>query len=167
MLLQRSRYSITLILSFLIILIIIMNIRMSDAQCIQASISVRNGGLVIRCAASLALSAFLTSAAATVDLQCSIHSRCQLSVDKEVSTARTLWRSLIDTPCHWEQLNRLKELGMRPSVCVWDNLRVTCYILLLLLLLLLLNIILYNYFFGLVCFRSPHVRQEADQTIIN
>ena len=76
----------------------IVNIHMSDTQWIQASTPVRNGGLGIRRAASLALPAFLASAAATSDLQCSILSRFQLSVDKEVATARTHWRSLIDTP---------------------------------------------------------------------
>ena len=50
----------------------------------------RKGGLSIRRAASLALPAFLASAAATSDLQCSMLSRCQLSVDKEVYTARSL-----------------------------------------------------------------------------
>ena len=76
----------------------IVNIHMSDTQWIQASTPVRNGGLGIRRASSLAFPAFLASAAATSDLQCSILSRFQLFVEKEVSTARTFWRSLIDTP---------------------------------------------------------------------
>ena len=61
----------------------------------------------------ISCTSFLASAAATLDLQCSILLQFQLSVDK-VSTARTLLRSLIDTPRHWDRLNRLKELGMRP-----------------------------------------------------
>ena len=54
---------------------------------------------------------------------------------------------------------------LRTFTYKWDNLKVTCYI--LLLLLLLLNIVLYNYFFGLVYFRSNDVRPEADRSIIN
>ena len=71
----------------------------------------RNGGLGIRRAASLALPAFLVSAAATSDLQRSIISRCQLSVDEEVITARIL--SLIDIP---EPMEHLKS-----SQRAWDG----------------------------------------------
>ena len=87
---------------------------MSHIQRLQASVPVRNGGLAIRRAVSLALPAILASAAATSDFQCFILSRCQLSVDKEVSTARTLWCSLIDTPASLRPLESSQRASDTP-----------------------------------------------------
>jgi hypothetical protein len=47
----------------------ILNVDLSDEKWLQASLPVKDGGLGIRCAATLALSAFLASAASTRELQ--------------------------------------------------------------------------------------------------
>ena len=61
----------------------IVNVELSDAQRLQASLSVRHGGLGIRTAQMLAPSAFLASAASTHNLQQSILPECVSSVDDE------------------------------------------------------------------------------------
>ena len=92
----------------------VVNIYMSNTQCLQARASMRNGDLGIRHAASLALSVILASAVATLDIQCSILSRCYLGVDKEVTTACKLWFSHIHTLTQWASLKHLRQLWMSP-----------------------------------------------------
>ena len=69
----------------------ITNTDLTDAQWIQASLPVRNGGLGVRRVSSLAPSAFLASAAGTRDLQELILSRCDASVDSAVDRVLNEW----------------------------------------------------------------------------
>lgn len=78
----------------------ICNSEISDMQFLQASLPVRDGGLGIRRASSLALSAFLASAAATSDLQSSILADCGvISCDPHVADMRLVWCSLSSADC--------------------------------------------------------------------
>src|SRR6218665_3838161 len=52
----------------------ILNISFTDTQWLQATLPIRLGGLGIRRASSLALPAFLASAAFTSEIQCASHS---------------------------------------------------------------------------------------------
>ena len=61
----------------------ITNSLLFDIQWLQASLPIRDGGLGIRRATSLALSAFLASAASTSDLQHDILSSCWSTPDAE------------------------------------------------------------------------------------
>jgi hypothetical protein len=78
---------------------IITNTELSDIQWIQASLPVRNGGLGIRRAASLAPSAFLASAAGTRDLQESILARCQPSTDETIDHCLAVWKDRHNSAC--------------------------------------------------------------------
>ena len=79
----------------------ITNSNLSDIQWIQASLPVKEGGLGIRRVASLASSAFLASAAGTLDLQESILGRCSQphSTDQAVTTVSAHWSSTYNLPC--------------------------------------------------------------------
>src|SRR3954470_21266615 len=70
-----------------------------DLQWMQASLPVRNGGLGIRRVASLAPSAFLASAAKTLDLQVLILTRCSTIPDQSVVALSALWSSTHNLPC--------------------------------------------------------------------
>ena len=73
----------------------ILNVDLNDDQWIQASLPGRNGGLGIRSAQMLASSAFLASAASTLELQQSIlPPRIQTLVDKSTETAEISWAAL-------------------------------------------------------------------------
>ena len=58
----------------------ITNSNLSDTQWLQASLPVRDGGLGIRRVASLALPAYLASAAGSRPLQSQILSSCSLNI---------------------------------------------------------------------------------------
>ena len=77
----------------------ITNLNLSDGQWKQANLPVRDGGLGIRRAASLAPSAFLASAASTRDLQELILVRCEASSDSSVDTMRSWWESEHSLAC--------------------------------------------------------------------
>ena len=94
----------------------IVNIHMSDIHWLQASISVKSGGLGIRRAVSLALPAFLASAVATSDLQPAILYRGIQVVDKEVKWARSLWCSLTTTSTHVGPLQTSQRAWDAPMV---------------------------------------------------
>ena len=68
----------------------ILNVQLSDLQWMQASLPVHMRGLGVRSASSLASSAFLTSAVATLPLQDEILLAPSLAgvEDKDVSNAR-------------------------------------------------------------------------------
>jgi len=71
----------------------ILNVNLSDDQWNQASLPVRDGGLGIRSAASLATSAFLASAARTNDLQARILSQAVVTIQQEiVETTLQKWK---------------------------------------------------------------------------
>ena len=74
----------------------ILNVQLSDLQWMQASLPVHMGGLGMRSACSLASSAFLASAAATLPLQDEILLASSLARvdDKDVSNARATWNGL-------------------------------------------------------------------------
>ena len=73
----------------------ILNVDLNDDQWAQASLPVRNGGLGIRSAQMLAPSAFLASAASTLELQQSIlPSSIQTQVDKSTESAEISWAAL-------------------------------------------------------------------------
>jgi hypothetical protein len=69
----------------------ITNTDLTDLQWIQASLPVKNGGLGIRRVASLAPSAFLASAAGTLDLQESILGKNSTSTDTAVNETLDFW----------------------------------------------------------------------------
>src|SRR5213080_4788539 len=77
----------------------ITNSNLSDIQWTQASLPVKDGGLGIRRVASLATSAFLASAAGTLDIQDQILNSCQSLPDHSVTTARTTWSTCHNLPC--------------------------------------------------------------------
>ena len=71
----------------------ITNCDFSDLQWIQASLPVRDGGLGIRRVASLALPAFLASAASTLSLQADILSSCTPSDNNFFQSCLLSWSS--------------------------------------------------------------------------
>jgi len=71
----------------------ITNCDFSDLQWIQASLPVRDGGLGIRRVASLALLAFLASAASTLSLQADILSSCTPSGNNFFQSCLLSWSS--------------------------------------------------------------------------
>ena len=75
----------------------ITNSKLSDIQWTQACLPIRDGGLGIRRASSLALPAFLASAASSAALQASILGNHAVVPDSSVETARQTWSSMYDT----------------------------------------------------------------------
>ena len=76
------------------------NIALDEEQWLQASLPVRLGGLGIRRVSSLALSAFLASAAGTPSLQARILSKCFVSsYDPLFVSASQRWREITNLPC--------------------------------------------------------------------
>ena len=67
---------------------------MSDLAWIQASQQIRCGGLGVRSVEMLASSAFLASAAATLDLQSAILARCQPASDPFIAPTLEIWEAL-------------------------------------------------------------------------
>ena len=82
----------------------IVNVNISDLQWIQATFSIKDGGLGIRSVSTLAPSAFLASAAGTYELQSSILLRKSLPVtsssralDTAVDEALSIWQARYET----------------------------------------------------------------------
>jgi len=69
------------------------NSDLSDIQWLQASLPVRDGGLGVRRVSSLALPAFLTSAASTLFLQGDIFAGCTCSEDSSLQSYLSDWSS--------------------------------------------------------------------------
>jgi len=69
----------------------ITNLNLSDIQWLQASLPVKDGGLGVRCVSSLAIPAFLASAASTLSLQADLLSGCVSSDDSYFQTYLTFW----------------------------------------------------------------------------
>src|SRR6218665_579223 len=73
----------------------ILNVDFYDDRWLQASLPVRDGGLGVRCASTLALSAFLASAASTTKLQTCILPKESAETPYElVSSALKAWVTL-------------------------------------------------------------------------
>ena len=68
---------------------------LSDSQWLQASLPVKDGGLVVRRVTSLAPSGFLASSAATETLQLQLlhHSLAVTTTDRAVDTVKNMWSS--------------------------------------------------------------------------
>ena len=77
----------------------ITNSSISDIQFIQASLPVKDGGLGIRRVTSLAPSAFLASAAGTLNLQEQILAQSTSLNDKHVERIRSNWTTTHNQPC--------------------------------------------------------------------
>ena len=71
----------------------IANVDISDTEWTQASLPIRYGGLGIRKVRSLALPAYLASAASTSDLQSLILSSCSCTTDTFYDSYLSLWQS--------------------------------------------------------------------------
>src|SRR6218665_2545902 len=73
----------------------ILNVELSDEKWLQASLPVKDGGLGIRSAATLALSAFLALAASTSELQANLlPPESEDIADDLVNTALEAWKTL-------------------------------------------------------------------------
>jgi hypothetical protein len=72
---------------------------LSDTQWTQASLPVKDGGPGVRRVASLTPSAFLASAAYTLELQDKILSSCSAPSDSIVDTSRAAWSAAHNQPC--------------------------------------------------------------------
>src|SRR5678816_1963604 len=73
----------------------ILNVDLDDDRWLQASLPVRDGGLGVRCASTLALSAFLASAASTNELQTCILPTESAETPYELAiSALTAWMTL-------------------------------------------------------------------------
>jgi len=77
------------------------NLDLTDLQCLQASLSVKDGGLNMHRVSSLASSAFLSSVAATGTLQQELLFRSSIAgtTDASVSMVRDEWSSAFATDC--------------------------------------------------------------------
>lgn len=76
----------------------ITNCDLSDSQWLQASLTVKEGGLGVRRVASLALPAFLASAVSCFSLQEAILSSCRSQQDAFVTDYQAIWTSLHGSP---------------------------------------------------------------------
>ncbi len=79
----------------------VINVEISDAQWLQASLPVRMGGLGIRSVSVLAPSAFLASAAGTRDLQDALLSKSPAALiysNPDINSSLTVWSTLTNTP---------------------------------------------------------------------
>ena len=92
----------------------ITNSDLSDNQWLQASLPVRDGGLGIRRVSSLALPAFLASAASTLCLQDAILSKSQGSNNTYLQTYLSVWSSLYGTVS--EDLPSKQSFWDRPGI---------------------------------------------------
>jgi len=89
----------------------------------QSSIPVKYGGLGVRCVSSLAISAFLASAASTLSLQADLLSGCASSDDSYFQAYLTLWSTTSgDIP---DILPRKQPFWDRPGIRA-DRFRVEC-----------------------------------------
>lgn len=94
----------------------ITNSHLSDTQWIQASLPVKEGGLGIRRVASLAPSAFLASAASTLDLQKLILAGSSTAPDAAVESVGALWSSTHNLPCPPPSTASLQQSWDRPQI---------------------------------------------------
>ena len=69
----------------------VLNVRLSDAQWVQASLPVHEGGLKVRSVVSLAASAFLASAASTRDLKKKIIPDIAWKSDTDYDHCLSVW----------------------------------------------------------------------------
>ena len=94
----------------------ITNSNLSDIQWLQASLPVKDGGLGIRRVVSLALPAFLASAASTQVLQSLILSRCIPCTDSSFSSLCVSWSSTNNIPCPGPPLASSQKAWDRPYI---------------------------------------------------
>ena len=71
----------------------ISNTNISDTQWLQASLPIKHGGLGVRQVRSLALPAFLASAASTLDLQSQILSASSCTTDSHFDSYLSVWQA--------------------------------------------------------------------------
>ena len=74
----------------------IVNCELSDLAWIQADLPIRDGGLAVRSVAVLAPSAFLASAAATLDLQDAVLSEMEQESDNYVPRVAARWSEMFE-----------------------------------------------------------------------
>ena len=74
----------------------ILNISFTDTQWLQATLPIRLGGLGIRRAESLAIPAFLASAAFTSEIQSNILGALIIQPDPHYSNLSKLWQALTE-----------------------------------------------------------------------
>ena len=95
---------------------VITNSCLSDIHWFQASLPIRDGGLGIRRVSSLALSAFLASAANTRDLQDRMLAACNVGVNTVVASARETWSSFnAALPCQSDTDTRRQRSWDEPN----------------------------------------------------
>ena len=75
----------------------IVNCELSDLAWIQAGLPIRDGGLGVRSVALLAPSAFLASAAATLDLQDAVLSEVEQEFDSSVPRVTARWSEMFES----------------------------------------------------------------------
>ena len=102
----------------------ILNVDLSDEKWLQASLPVKDGGLGIRCAATLALSAFLASAASTSELQANmLPPESADTSDDLVDTALKAWKLLTGSePPTGSAAHRQREWDSRWISKAWTTL---------------------------------------------
>ena len=103
----------------------ILNVELSDEKWLQASLPVKDGGLGIRSAATLALSAFLASAASTSELQANLlPPESEDIADDLVNTALEAWKTLTGAePPTGSAAHRQREWDIHWIKNVWTALQ--------------------------------------------
>ena len=96
----------------------ITNSLLSDIQWLQASLPIRDGGVGIRRATSLALFACLAAAASTSDLQHGILSSCWSTPDAKYTGACARWSAMYSLPCHADDVAVRQRAWDTPAVAV-------------------------------------------------
>lgn len=91
----------------------ITNLELTDSQWLQASLPIREGGLGVRSVTSLATSAYLASAAGTLDLQNQILGAQRYEADPFVDSSIARWRSITNA----EPLNQ----PLSSKQAAWDS----------------------------------------------
>jgi Reverse transcriptase (RNA-dependent DNA polymerase) len=97
-------------------LVNILNLAITDSNWLQATLPVRNGGLGIRRVSSLALPAFLASAAGTASLQASILSNCDVPYDCSLTLAQEQWQTESSAPFPEETLSHKQSAWDHPLI---------------------------------------------------
>src|ERR1043165_1278018 len=102
----------------------ILNVDLDDDCWLQASLPVRDGGLGVRCASTMALSAFLASAANTDELQACILPTASAEIPYELAnSALTAWKTLTGAePPSGTATHRQKEWNLRYTEKAWTGL---------------------------------------------
>jgi hypothetical protein len=114
----------------------IINITLNDTQWLQASLPVRDGGLGVRKVSTLALSAYLASAASTMQVQDQILSQHTCSVDSHTDAYRSTWSTQnpsepLPLPqqssrqCSWDkpEFDRAKEIIWNEATDIYNKSR--------------------------------------------